>query len=546
MHRIAIVDDNVDVVEDLSTNVPWSSYNIRVVGRFTSAAEALEATRQGGTGPPLDLFICDIKMPGIDGVEFVHEVLSREPSTKVVFISAHREFEYVREALRVGAADYVTKPLDKDRLLDVVRGALRRRDQERFFRAEVERLKPVIEEELFRSTVQGDINADFALHEFAYLNIQVLDQVGFCAVVRLSGPERELSWVERNAGLLEVKDDLAKALNRFHHHLFRLSTDTVGVIVEAVVGNAERVRQEVGALLARLPDSITPFGDGRITIGVGNTATGTARLPVSFEQAQLALEQHYRLGPGVTIFYSDIQAAETTRATVHYPLEHERSLLAGIRLGDVAQTREAVGELFRHLSEQDPTVADLVPVLSVLLSMAMRTVLELGGASAQDPVHRLDVALRAMFHASSAGELFRHAEATLVRLAAFARECIDDRDTGLVDRANAIIDNHYSDPNLGVPVIADELGLSSNYLSHVYSVRTGTRISDRIVERRIESAKVLLQISDSLIREVASRVGFSSQRYFSTRFKRLTGMTPREFKEVHLNSDDVTEGEIDE
>lgn len=73
-----------------------------------------------------DLVLCDIKMPGMDGIEVLDHIRSKYPDTSVVMISGHGDLETAVDSMRKGAFDYISKPPDLNRLLGTVRNALDR------------------------------------------------------------------------------------------------------------------------------------------------------------------------------------------------------------------------------------------------------------------------------------------------------------------------------------------------------------------------------------------------------------------------------------
>lgn len=75
-----------------------------------------------------DLVLCDIKMPGMDGIEVLEKTKEKHPDTAVIMISGHGDLETAVESMRKGAYDYISKPPDLNRLISTVRNALDRTD----------------------------------------------------------------------------------------------------------------------------------------------------------------------------------------------------------------------------------------------------------------------------------------------------------------------------------------------------------------------------------------------------------------------------------
>ncbi|MEA4922695.1 MAG: sigma-54 dependent transcriptional regulator [Eubacteriaceae bacterium] len=111
--RILIVDDEASLRQLLGKVMKREGYEV-FTGR--DGAEGMEIFQNN----PVDLIISDIKMPNMDGIEFLHSVKKADPSVAFVLITAFATTETAIDALKSGAQDYVTKPFDIDEILSVV------------------------------------------------------------------------------------------------------------------------------------------------------------------------------------------------------------------------------------------------------------------------------------------------------------------------------------------------------------------------------------------------------------------------------------------
>lgn len=100
----------------------------------------------------------------------------------------------------------------------------------------------------------------------------------------------------------------------------------------------------------------------------------------------------------------------------------------------------------------------------------------------------------------------------------------------LVRRARSYIAEHYADPQLTLEVLADQLQVSSAYLSRTMKRELGYSFIHLLVQVRIQRATQLLAESEGTILEVAEQVGYESQHYFSTAFKKVTGVSPNRYR----------------
>ena len=117
--RMLVVDDEVNIRNALVTMLEKKGYQVRGVGTAEEALEQLEAA-------PVELVITDLRMPGIGGMEFLHRLKNKWPDTEVVVMTAYGSIDTAVEAMRFGAYDYLTKPIDRERFPVVVGKALER------------------------------------------------------------------------------------------------------------------------------------------------------------------------------------------------------------------------------------------------------------------------------------------------------------------------------------------------------------------------------------------------------------------------------------
>jgi len=117
---ILIVDDEQVVRDSLSKWFKEDGFNV------SSAAGAAEALQQL-QGQKWDILLLDIKMPGMDGMELQQRIKEIDPAATIIFITAHATVDTAVKALKEGAFDYVTKPVDPDYLSHLVTNALKQR-----------------------------------------------------------------------------------------------------------------------------------------------------------------------------------------------------------------------------------------------------------------------------------------------------------------------------------------------------------------------------------------------------------------------------------
>ncbi|MHB8062799.1 MAG: response regulator transcription factor [Ruminiclostridium sp.] len=116
MYRVLIVDDDVAILYMLKRFNKWEECGFSINGEASDGKEALQKLQD----EQYDLIITDIKMPGMDGIEFLQELRSLDIDTCVIFLSTHSDFEYAKQGIRFGVFEYITKPLMDSALLEIL------------------------------------------------------------------------------------------------------------------------------------------------------------------------------------------------------------------------------------------------------------------------------------------------------------------------------------------------------------------------------------------------------------------------------------------
>jgi two-component system, response regulator YesN len=130
MKKVMLVDDEILIRENIRDCIPWAREGFTYCGDAPDGEVALPLIDQHVP----DILITDIKMPFMNGLELSRVVRDKYPEMKIIILSGHDEFEYAREALRLGVEDYCLKPVsaaDIVKLLHEVSGKIDRQRQER-------------------------------------------------------------------------------------------------------------------------------------------------------------------------------------------------------------------------------------------------------------------------------------------------------------------------------------------------------------------------------------------------------------------------------
>jgi len=127
LYRLIIVEDEAYVRSSLQRLIDWKAMNCLVVGAFGSAEQALDFL----TAEAADVILSDIRMEGLDGLEFARKAKAILPEAHIIFLTGYSEFSYAQAAVKLHADDFLLKPTDPEELTRAVLRAAQKIDQQR-------------------------------------------------------------------------------------------------------------------------------------------------------------------------------------------------------------------------------------------------------------------------------------------------------------------------------------------------------------------------------------------------------------------------------
>lgn len=116
MIRVLIADDEKRIRDGLQATIPWADLGMEVVGTAAHGEAALALARE--TRP--HIILTDVRMPRMDGLEFLKQAKAFLPRVKVVILSGYDDFSYAQQAVKLGVSDYLVKPVGADQITTVL------------------------------------------------------------------------------------------------------------------------------------------------------------------------------------------------------------------------------------------------------------------------------------------------------------------------------------------------------------------------------------------------------------------------------------------
>ena len=301
--RILIVEDDEIFLRPLQRTLEVAGYDVSVT---PSGEEALDALK----GDDVDLVLTDKRLPGMDGVELVRRVRADHPDLAVIVMTAYGTIESAVEAVRLGAADYLVKPLEPAELLIVVRHAIEfqelrtasratlRRNQERFTLKNVVTQSDAMQEifELLRSVAELDTTV--LIHGETGVGKELLARS-----IHFSGGRRDKPFVAVNCAAIPA-ELFESELFGFRKGSFTSASESRRGLFQMANGGT-LLLDEIGEMPLALQSKllrvieekrVTPIGSERpLEIDVRFIATTNKDLQVEAEHKAFRRDLFYRL-----------------------------------------------------------------------------------------------------------------------------------------------------------------------------------------------------------------------------------------------------------
>ncbi len=526
MKKVMLVDDEIVIRENIRECIDWDKEGFQYCGDASDGEIALPMIEEWRP----DILITDIKMPFMDGIELSTIVRQRLPDTKIIILSGHDEFNYARTALRIGVDEYILKPVSSADLISLLNSVSRKIDRERR-----EKRKHVYSyDKLLGDLCGGLITSDDADIAAAALSLP-LQSTYYSTVIwdmrcpAPSSPHHETAVRDAEA----IIEEIAKT----HGDIWRYKrsrTETVWI----VRGNK---REEMASALERLQllaetESSLPFA---VSFGVGSIQERLEGIHTSFLEAEEDRNLRRLKTQNKNALWN---AARETKSSSS--LDRSK-FLDFLKIGTPPHSEGFIREFSESLRGIDWKSS--LYGYYVLNDLTLETLQE------AKRVLRIPEVSESMI-----GELqqqimeIRDWEQSRAYLRALVdkfwimRIEASNKYGDMIDKAKEFMRERFAHDGLSLQDAADHVCVSSSHLSKVFSHETGQTFIEYLTQTRIRKAMELLQTTSEKTYEIAFQVGYNDSHYFSNLFKRITGMTPRDFRRQGSSGSKCAEGEAEE
>ncbi|MEY8521613.1 response regulator [Lachnospiraceae bacterium 38-10] len=536
LYRIMLVDDEEEVRKAMIRKMDWEQLGFTVAGDAENGEDALEKLEQ--LEP--DVVMTDIRMPYMDGLTLVARIREKYPSIKILIFSGYDDFEYAKQAIKYRVTEYILKPVNGEELAEILRRVRISLDEEIEERRNISMLQksyenslPMLREVFLNDLVSRGADISAMAPKLREYGVDILEaRKWLAAVIHVERMEQaEGQELFRHQELIPISvrklvEDHMEAFGRF-----TVFNSAEGItLIAAVDGN----NSETG--LINLLDDICKESRRMlgvtITAGVGHSCDTLQEISRSYQTAVDALGYRAIVGGGRTIYINDVEPVN--RGKLQFETKEEAELTAVIKFG----TKDQIGDMLRGFAARmdDAKVhanqyqVYMLTIVNCLIRLMQQYDLKMSDMFDSEE-HYADIIKRICRRESFAEEMIPMA----CRMNEALNQARDNTTRKVIVEAKEYIQENFADPELSVDVLCRYLHMSPAYFSTVFKKETGQTYVNYLTEVRLQKAEELLEKTDDKTYEIAQKVGYQEQNYFSYVFKKRYGVSPTKYRGTRGN-----------
>lgn len=528
MYRILLADDEGIMLESLKTTI---ESNFKGQVEIACAKTGRAVIELAETFRP-DIAFMDIQMPGINGIQAMKEIQKFNSSTIFIVITAYDKFGYAQESINLGVLEYLTKPVNRKVIIDVLVRAMGMVEDERKKRSEnlkiqekLETVIPIIESGfIYNLLLQDGFPTDTGNYK-ELLDIE--EDYGFMMVIQFG--ESIENGVLTNAVGMSVKaqgfygDFREVVKGYFQCCIGPIMSNKIALYVpwdRHVLEYDDRIQviEKMRNLIRRLEKSI----DARFKAGIGRVKS-LDELQDSYKEAVKALQE----GKGRVAHIEDLPIGCDYDGD--YPAETEKKLFQMIARADLGGARTQANVFFDWMVQNYEDCREDIQIKVLEFVMVAEKEAFLHGGMTYGFRYRRDY-LSQVTGFEDYQDLRRWFLDKITEVCHNIVKKQEEQTESLVWKAKQYIKENYA-RDISLDDVSKAVNISPYYFSKVFKEEAGENFIEYLTRTRMGNAKEFLKRSDLSIKEICLMSGYGDPNYFSRIFKKQEGVTPSEYRE---------------
>jgi len=540
LYRIIIVDDEILARVGIKSLISWHEHGFELIGECENGKKAYDMAKE----LVLDIIITDIKMPVMNGIDLIRALKNDGMDTKFVVLSSYDDFEYVKEAMKLGAEDYILKlQMEPEELLKVLKNVCKKIEQERsekkrsiYIEKQMNDNIPVLKEKLLKDLIFGtEVNEHDLGERFKVFGINIPQENLMCLVIHIENMELYENYAKDDIYMLKfsVISILEEIMLNYGGGYACYTEPYLFTVIWSAgnESNASLLYKSVNRMTKDMQEFLKDSMNLTVSIGVSNVHHNYSDIRWAYKEALEAISKSFTYPTASIIMYSDIKSKVSGSAGISLEMEL-KELEDSLKACNFHGIQKAFDKLKQKIIESNNISKKflngichvLIFIINVFIQDNNIPSSEIWGkdGSPHNQVEQLKVL----------NDFIDWITKTCNNIITILDQDKDNK--VIILKAKQFINKHFCE-DISLETVAEHLGLSPGYFSRLFSKETGQSFIDFVIGLRVDYAKELLKSTKYKVYEVSEMVGYDNPHYFSRIFKKVAGVSPIEYKD-HLVS----------
>ena len=524
MINVLIVDDDVATVEAIRDTINWYSLGIdQVVTSFNVAGARKILTEQ-----KIDIVISDIEMPQETGLDLLRWMREQNMESEFLLLTCHENFLFAANAISFAAAAYLTKPYDINIMEFNLQKIVTKLRQKRSMKKNseygvwMETNLRFLKLDFWKSILDGELlETKLIEQEIEKRHLDIKTDQKYCIVyTKISSTDSDIERYSKSLFEFIMEDFHAEILTERVGNERVIKNNSMNALSYIAICD-EDLPEKLREKCEKLNETCNRYFKSVITCCISNPYSIS-----EIAQAKQKMKQlfDYNLGYyGKSFFEWEVEIPAVSEIHI---LDLEK-IIDLVARKDKTQILRYLKQVFDELSElKKMNLHSLYLIQQELIQVVYADLMKEGIQATKLFYDNLSIKT-ADQATGSIIDMIRWVNYLLEKTFQYEEEVTKSHT--IIEKINEYIHENYAQ-DIGRNEIAGIFYLTPEYLAKLYKKRTGIYLKDYINEYRVEKAKELLKLGDKNVSDVAELVGFDNFSYFSTLFKKITGISPKEFK----------------
>lgn len=534
--KVFLVEDEMVIRRGIKNSIDWEKEGYIFCGEASDGELAYPMIIKEKP----DILITDIRMPFMDGLELCKLVKKELPNIKILILSGYDEFDYAKEAIRLGVTEYLLKPISSGKLLEDLNGvseSIRREKEDKdLVRKYMEEMRENTEHEkqkFFEQMIAGNLSMADALETGKKYEMNLSAGMYNLLLFRFTLGEEN----RKSGELLGEAEYAIEKLTERLEYVFEFQRGVEGWAFLLMADNEEQMSERVKELSKDLEEIMKNYSTIAYFGGIGQPVARLRELEESFREAERALAARFTMELNRIISVEDIRMAQNVdtlddiEITSFGEIEKTRTMLEKfLNNGAEDEIDEFVDVYINELPEENlksVLMRQYIIMDAYIVMMSFCEKIE----GIEGEMQAQSEELKNSMKTSQTLEEIKNYIRMLLKKIIGVRDTISGRRySDIIEIAKDQIRKTYMSDEISLNTIAAEVGMSPSYFSSIFSKEMGKTFVEYLTEIRMDRAKELLMCSSMKTSEIGYEVGYKDPHYFSYIFKKTQNCTPKEFR----------------